>query len=372
MNLPIVIVPELYRNMGGVQMYSRHMIEALDTLFGRPIPVISRNDRRRDCPTAFLQDRRFKGYGNWSAKIRRLGVVGSCATSSTPAFISTHPHFATWLRYQRNMTKQPFLSVAHGIDVWNIAGSRIAKGLQGANVILPVSQYTEDKLRGEIKANLPPTQILTNTFDDKQFYPAAPVLEWRERLRVDLSTKVLLSICRLDRSETEKGYDKILDIMPELLATHPDVVWVLGGRGNDLDRVKVKAEKLGVSNACRFPGFIPDEELADLYRSSDLFVLPSKKEGFGIVFLEAAACGLPVIAGNLDGSVDALAHGELGLLIDPDSREELLRAITHTLEQNNVEPTLLHRACVEKFGKEAFRNRLRAIIHKHLGITSPH
>ena len=83
----------------------------------------------------------------------------------------------------------------------------------------------------------------------------------------------------------------------------------------------------GVGAAVRFVGQVARQELPDYYRLADVFVMPSTGEGFGIVFLEASAADLPVIGGNRDGSVDALAEGRIGTLIDPDDVHGLVEAI---------------------------------------------
>lgn len=360
--LPTVLVPELFRLTGGVQVFSRCLIEALDTIYGMPVPVFSRNDRREDCPSEFLRNRTFVGCGSLSTSLRRFKLMASCLVSRTPFWISTHPHFAPWLQHQQMLRKQPFVCVAHGIDVWNIKGSNVAKGLTNASCILPVSRFTADRLNNQLGEVIPPVSIFPNTFDDMRFYPRAPVVEWRERLKVPENFSMMLSVCRVSKGDVGKGYDKILEALPKLLKRNSKLVWVLGGKGDDLDRVKEKAKILGVADHCRFPGYIPDVELPDLYRSSDLFVLPSQKEGFGIVFLEAAACGLPVIAGNQDGSVDALAGGVLGTLIDPDSEEQLITGIERSLNSPKSDGEALHRQCVDLFGKRPFRGRLQNVL----------
>jgi glycosyltransferase involved in cell wall biosynthesis len=172
-------------------------------------------------------------------------------------------------------------------------------------------------------------------------------------------------MCRVATGEEGKGYHRLLELMPKLVERHPNLYWVLGGKGNDLENVRAKASELGVAAHCRFPGFIADDTLPDLYRSADFFILPSKKEGFGIVFLEAAATGLPVIAGNRDGSVDALANGLLGHLVDPENNHEIMEAITRVIEEPKRSRDELHAECSERFGKVAFRERLHRIITRY-------
>ncbi|MCH6257388.1 glycosyltransferase family 4 protein [Puniceicoccaceae bacterium K14] len=361
---PTVVVPELFRLTGGVQVFSRYLIEALDAIYDAPVPVISRNDRRSDCPPDFLEGRRFYGCGFFTPGLRRFALIAGCLKNRSNLFVSSHPHFAPWLRIQNQYLNRPFICVAHGIDVWNIAGSKVAKGLRDASCLLPVSTYTSVRMKEQVGALRSPVKVFPNTFDNERFCPGPINNRMRDFLRIKPDAPLILSICRLSKGEEGKGYDRVLESIPELLISFPNLVWVLGGTGDDLERVKSRAGELGILGHCRFPGFVPDSEIVDLYRSADLFVLPSKKEGFGIVFLEAAACGLPVIAGNRDGSVDALAEGTLGNLIDPDSQAELVSAIRNALKSNKPDENKLHAMCVERFGKKAFQNRLRSVLNE--------
>lgn len=112
-------------------------------------------------------------------------------------------------------------------------------------------------------------------------------------------------------------------------------------------------------------GFIADEEVTDHYLLADVFVMPSKGEGFGIVYLEAMACGLPVIAGNKDGSTEALQFGKLGTLINPDDEDELLQALQTRLQQPS-NPLQVQQQMLEYFAFPKFRERL----HKVLTVIS--
>jgi glycosyltransferase involved in cell wall biosynthesis len=115
-----------------------------------------------------------------------------------------------------------------------------------------------------------------------------------------------------------------------------------------------------VQNTVVLAGFVPDEELCEHYNLCDLFAMPSKAEGFGIVYLEALACGKPALAGNKDGSRDALNDGELGLLVDPDDTEEIAAESIRVLRRehshpNLFRPGLLRQRVTELFGFETFK-----------------
>ena len=110
-------------------------------------------------------------------------------------------------------------------------------------------------------------------------------------------------------------------------------------------------------------GFIDEEELSDFYLCADIFIMPSKQEGFGIVFLEAMACGLPVIAGNKDGSRDAIAEGTEFNIVDPDNEAEIKNAILDLLNKK-IDKEKQRDLALKKFGFEQFRNNLKAVLDR--------
>ena len=114
-------------------------------------------------------------------------------------------------------------------------------------------------------------------------------------------------------------------------------------------------------------GFVSDEELCDHYNLCDVFAMPSKGEGFGIVYLEALACGKPVLAGNKDGAVDPLINGELGCLVDPDNLQEITDSLINILQKTYPNPLIyqpekLRQKTIEKFGYVKFRQTLAKLL----------
>jgi phosphatidylinositol alpha-1,6-mannosyltransferase len=139
---------------------------------------------------------------------------------------------------------------------------------------------------------------------------------------------------------------------------------ILGRSDNkEYKRVTDLILQLDLKEEVEICGYISDEEISSYFGLAHLFVMPSQKEGFGIVFIEAMACGLPVIAGNLDGSVDALVNGDLGILIDPNDEEALVAAIknyeNHPLSQN---ADLLIKKVNENFGYSQYKKNLETLL----------
>jgi phosphatidylinositol alpha-1,6-mannosyltransferase len=168
---------------------------------------------------------------------------------------------------------------------------------------------------------------------------------------------VILTVSRIDAADHYKGHDKVIRAMKEVRIRHPDAAYIIVGRGDNRKALQRLAAEESVIDSVRFLGPLADEELRALYRAGRLFVMPSTKEGFGIVFLEAAASGLPIIAGDRGGSIDALADGALGTLIDPENAEGLVAAICEVLERprNPAVPEALARFASVNFNAQVKR-----------------
>ena len=168
----------------------------------------------------------------------------------------------------------------------------------------------------------------------------------------------------MDKAEKYKGYDKIIELMPKLIQNFADIRYILVGYGSDAERIKELVKKLKLDKHVILPGKITGEELCDHYNLCDCFAMPSKAEGFGIVFLEALACGKPVLAGNQDGSVEALRNGELGVLVDPDDINEISDNLIKILKSeypNKIiyNPELLREKAIAYFGFDQFKMNLK-------------
>ncbi|HWA34040.1 MAG TPA: glycosyltransferase family 4 protein [Cyclobacteriaceae bacterium] len=257
--------------------------------------------------------------------------------------------------------------IAHGIEVWQEMTGYKKKLLERADIVLAVSNFTKEKLT-KFNSQIDPTKIriFPNTIDPyvippKEFIKPAYLLT---RYGVLPNDPIVLTVSRLASSERYKGYDGIIKLMPELLKMYPHLKYFICGNADTKERGRIEAmiEYYKVSHAVVLTGFVKDSELTDHYLLADLFVMQSKKEGFGIVFIEALACGRKVIAGNKDGSVDALAGGTLGTLIDPDQPDELKTAILNGLAVRGHRPEKLRDRVIDLFGFSAYKRRLGAYL----------
>jgi glycosyltransferase involved in cell wall biosynthesis len=223
--------------------------------------------------------------------------------------------------------------IAHGIEVWSPLSKSKRKMLGCCDEIISVSAYTRDKMIQLHHANPAKCSILNNCLDP--FLPLPRNVTGSETFRKKYgfkdSDKILFTLSRLAAKERYKGYDKVMEALVHL--NRPDVKYLIAGGYDEEEKAYIDGMigRLKLEDKVVLAGFIPEEEVAAHFAMSDCYVMPSVKEGFGIVFIEAMYYNLPVIAGNADGSVDALQHGKLGLLVNPDSVDEIQTAIQKVL-----------------------------------------
>jgi phosphatidylinositol alpha-1,6-mannosyltransferase len=128
--------------------------------------------------------------------------------------------------------------------------------------------------------------------------------------------RAVVAVGRMSAAERYKGHDELLECWPAVLQSVPDAKLVFVGDGDDLPRLRDKARTLGVSPALVSTGFVDDEALKDAYRQAALFAMPSRNEGFGLVYLEAMAQGLPCIGSVYDAASEIIVDGVTGFLVD--------------------------------------------------------
>lgn len=251
----------------------------------------------------------------------------------------------------RVAAKNPLL-ITHGIEAWRPMrrSSRLVTTCRG---VISVSDLTRTRLRSWSHFS-GPMHVLPNAVRAEQYGIRAkrPDLVARYNLA---GKRVLLTVGRINWSERYKGFDEVLEVLGELPR---DVVYLVAGGGSDVPRLQKKAVTCGVADRVIFTGLFPEEEKADLYSLADVFVMPSRGEGFGFVFLEAMASGIPVIGSKHDGGREALLGGTLGVLVDPSNPAEIRAAIEDALAAGprSVPEGLSY------FAFERFVERVHAII----------
>jgi phosphatidylinositol alpha-1,6-mannosyltransferase len=240
----------------------------------------------------------------------------------------------------------------HGVEAWQPPSWLQRRSMGEATLLTAVSRYTRRRVLAWLSIDPHNIRVLPNTVDPR-FTPGPKPRDLVERHGLE-GRKLLLTVSRLAGAERYKGHDRVIQVLPEVLVRHPDAVYVVVGDGDDRVRLEALVRVTGVDTAVRFVGQVAGPELLDYYRLADVFVMPSTGEGFGIVFLEASAVGLSVIAGNCDGSIDALGEGRIGTLVDPDDQASLVDAIAAAFDhepKQASDPTESRRFAVQNFAR---------------------
>ena len=366
-----VWVPDYVSDTGGIYALSRFLVRALrECLPDAEIAVLSKNDRSVPDPAENTVTQ-FSTVGCWASSQRTAAFTVELlrwAVRERPdLIIATLVNFTPVAHWLKKLLKIPFIAIGHGVDVWHIQSGQVRRALRSADRLLAVSEFTKRRMAIALSISSQTIEVLPNTFDPEKFQlaPKPHFLLKQYRLRPD--QPVILTVARLASAEQYKGYDQVLRALPTVKRAFPDVRYILGGRGSDRGRVMRLIRELGLTDTVSLAGYIPDHELRAFYNLCDVFAMPSKGEGFGIVFLEALACGKPVIAGNKDGSVDAVLNGRLGVLVDPESVDEISKTLIEVISKSHPlqilrQPEALRRGVIDAYGYVRFVERLQTII----------
>ena len=251
----------------------------------------------------------------------------------------------------------PLILLTYGIEVWEPRGWLTPQLLSRVRALTSISIFTHHKMSAWAPPLTAPFFLLPNAIDLSAYSPGEAKAALKSRLGISRGP-VILTLGRMEAAERSKGFDEILEALPQLLTEFPDLVYIAAGDGTDKQRLQGKASSLGLDRHVLFPGYVPEREKLDYYRLADTFVMPSRGEGFGYVFLEALAAGVPVVASKVDGSREAVRDGRWGMLVDPYDRDEIVAAIRSTLLERRVPP----RSELEYFSLGRFENRCHAML----------
>ena len=237
--------------------------------------------------------------------------------------------------------------------------------LRSCHLIIPVSRFTSEKIQELHHIDVSKCRVLNNCLD-----PFLPIVkgdqsnnELRRHYGYAKEDKILFTLTRLSSKERYKGYDRVLHALVQLKTRYPGLRYLLAGSYDEHEKAHLDEliMKLGLKELVTIAGFISEDQLVAHFSMADIYVMPSMKEGFGIVFIEAMYYGLPVIAGNKDGSVDALCNGKLGLLVDPLDTIAIENAIEKILI--NKEAFIPNRELLmANFSYENYKKKLECIL----------
>ncbi len=298
----------------------------------------------------------------------RLGIPYVIPTlTSLPIFIKAvksskiihahgHPYLSSLLAGKlAKQYSKPFVLTQHNtyIDYNNffdtvekINDYTVGKeNLRQADKIIVISNATKNYVLN-LGAKPSKVKLIYNGVDLKRFQAVPKVKEeMRRKLGIPQNAIVVLTVRRL---VYKNGVDTLLESANIAIKKNPRIVFLVVGKGPDMNSVQTQIKQLGIETNFKLAGFVPDEELAAYYNTADLFVLPSKSgEGLPLVALEAMACGLPVIATNV-GGINEILINKFGRLVPPNNPQALSEAILEFAEIDFTPSKSELRALVEE------------------------
>lgn len=353
----VFIYLSAFKQIGGIETVNRSIMYCLNRSYSIPSYCIGLHDKL--CDQRYLPPYYFKGFSGKRIQFLFYLIRNSRSWNKV---IAGHINLAPAIYLMKKLNPSlEIIVIAHGIEVWDKQKKFNKWLLNKANKIISVSEYTKHQLNNNSGITNEKIDVFHNSLDP--FFTIPVNLEkpsyLQNRHGLVFNDKVVFTLSRLSSNEKYKGYDKVIDILIYLLKNKmPSFKYLLGGIADDqeLKRLKDKITLNNLENNVILVGYIPEDELKDYFLVADLFVMPSKKEGFGIVFIESAVCGTSVVAGNKDGSVEALLNGSLGTLVNPDSTSELLDTINTNLFKPNDSKKSLQKKASEMYQFNNYEN----------------
>jgi len=309
-------------SFGGIQAYMKRIIEVMSGLekAGEAKCVcISLND---PMPVDESFETGNGKIGFIGAARSKLRYVWQSYTNAQPSMTMLVGHLnlapVAWLLRSIGRISS-YVVIVHGIEAWSRRPWLERISLASADAIIATTKFTAT------------TCAQANDVDQSKFLviplctadrPVAPSTSF-----VLKGEFKILSVGRQDRSEVYKGYETLIDAVEQLASVHRGVQLHLVGAGNDHARLQALVKQRGLDSLVTMWGKLTDAELEAAYASCDIFALPSKKEGFGIVFLEAMRHGKPCIGGNHGGTPEVIVHDATGFLVEYGDVDQLSLAL---------------------------------------------
>jgi phosphatidylinositol alpha-1,6-mannosyltransferase len=340
----------------GVSSLSREIARALP----EPSLVLSLHDGPGG-PGALPACVEMRGANGHRARFLAAVARAALQCASTTDIVCSHLHLApaaTLLAWRGGR----ITVVLCGIEAWVPLRARQLRALERATLVA-ISQHTVDRFK---TAN--PAFAST---DVTVCHPGLVPHMGRTAGPLAAASTALI-VARMSAAERYKGHDALLDIWPDVLARRPDARLVVAGDGDDRSRLESRAASLGLAHVVRFVGRVGDAELGELYARCRVFVMPSRDEGFGLVFLEAMRAGKPCI-GGYGAAAEIIQHDVTGLIVDPDSRDELTAAVLRVFDEPDTACRLGaagRERFLSTFTDDHFRARFaRAMVGRRLPVN---
>jgi phosphatidyl-myo-inositol dimannoside synthase len=358
----VALLTDAFGGVGGIQLYNRDLLTALCE---HPCceEVVAVPRKMKYSRGAIPEKLTYRTDGLDGTLNYCRALLRAMATGRFDLLVCCHLNLFPLAWLVALFCRVPLLLVLFGKEAWHPRGTIFTRLLlRRVTFLTAISRLTDRRFRSWARVRCRETVLLPNAICLEQYGPGPKEPALLRRFGLE-GKRVLMTFGRLESRDRQKGFDEVLQLMPRLLRDYPNLVYLIAGAGPDRVRLERETAKLGLTHQVVFTGMVPEGEKAEYYRLADVYVMPSRKEGFGFVFLEAMACGIPVIASLADGSREAVRDGLLGALVDPGNPDELFKAIGTALKQpRGVIPPGL-----EFFSREEFIGRVHELADRVMG-----
>ena len=325
---------------GGVQRAGRHVAAVMNEFaagHGMECRLLSLNDSP-ELHRMAVGTREFVFTGSARGKARFSAAAARSARRRAKIILAGHPHLAPVAQGARLFSRRAKTIIcAHGLEVWEPLSFLRRHALRSADLILAPSQDTANQLASQQDVPQERIRVLPWALDP-QFEAliaakpgAAPPANFPKG-------RVILTVGRWFADERYKGMDTLITALPRLLTEWPDVQLVAVGEGDDQGWLEQIADGRGVLRHVHFLSGLKYAEIAACYQACEIFALPSRGEGFGLVYPEAMACGKPVIGGLHGGAPEVIDDGKTGYLVQHGDAGQLATSLEALL----ADPELGH------------------------------
>lgn len=365
----VFVFLEIFSLEGGIQSYVKDIFQAYQSLnssqsYSAEVFLL-RDEAGCNNPfeTGTFKFHYLKSLPPWKGRLKLASSLLTCFLLRRPQHVFCgHIKLAILIKTLCQPLGIPYTILTYGKEVWESLPNSQRQALQQANEIWTISRYSRDRLCAANKIDPNKVKILPCVVDGQVFTPGAKPPELLEKYGL-AEAKVLMTVARLWAGDIYKGVDVTIRALPQILQAFPEVKYLAIGRGDDRPRLERLAKDLGVAEKVVFAGFVPTEALVDHYRLADAYIMPSQ-EGFGIVYLEAMACGKPVLSGDADGSADPLQDGRLGWRVPHRDPDAVAAACIEILkgQDRRCDNQWLRQETLAKFGKEALQKQLKELL----------
>jgi phosphatidyl-myo-inositol dimannoside synthase len=324
---------EIFSCEGGIQSYTRDLLQSVANAQIPADIFLLRDAADVENPLAGTS-LQFHYYKHPSPHLGRLhlaaGLLQYLLKHRPSRVYCGHLLLAPLVQYLCQPLGIPYTVIVHGKEVWYPIARSLQSGLHRADQIWTVSRYTRDRMSQTHQIDANKVKLLPCCMDGSTFQPTPKAPHLIEKYGL-ANAQVLMTVARLWSGDPYKGVDVTIRALPKILQAYPNVKYLVVGRGDDQPRLAQLATELGVADRVIFAGFVANEDLVAHYNLADAYIMPSQ-EGFGIVYLEAMACGKPVLSGDADGSADPIQDGRLGWRVPHRDPEQVAIACQEILQ----------------------------------------